>query len=106
MWSPRSPLKTSEPLVVAFLNKYRGTELEKMLKDKSIETVITVGTAAHGAVLTTASASAELGFKVIVPVDEISAQTALCRTIHAWDLVNAPVIASKVTLTAIGIMNP
>lgn len=101
---PEVAAKDSEPLVVAFLNKYRGTELEKMLKDKSIETVITVGTAAHGAVLTTASASAELGFKVIVPVDGISANELYAEQYTAWDLVNAPVIASKVTLTAIGIM--
>ena len=55
-----------EAFFVGFLNKYIRTDLEKTLKDKGIQTVIVVGTFAHGAVLATAGASAELGFKVIV----------------------------------------
>ena len=50
--------KENEPFVVSLLDKYRATNLEKMLKDKGIQTLIIVGTAAHGAVISTASASA------------------------------------------------
>ncbi len=94
----------SEPFVVSFLNKYIGTDLEKILKDKNIQTVITVGTFAHGAVLTTAGASAELGFKVIVPVDGMSTDNTYAEQYTAWHLSNAPVIASKITLTRIEMM--
>jgi len=94
----------SEPFVVSFLNKYLGSDLEKILKDKGIQTVITVGTFAHGAVLTTASESAERGFKVIVPVDGISFDNLYAEQYTAWHLANAPVIASKITLTSIDMM--
>ncbi len=94
----------SEPFFVGFLNKYIGTELEKTLRDKGIRTVITVGTFAHGAVLTTAGASAELGFNVIVPVDGMSAPTSYAEQYTAWHLTNTPVIAGKVTLTTIDMM--
>ena len=64
-----------EPFVVSHsLNKFLNTDLEKTLKDHGIPTVLVIGTFANGAVLTTASASAELGFKVIVPVDGISSR--------------------------------
>lgn len=96
---PEVAPNASEPFVVSFLNKYIGTDLEKMLKDKGIQTVITVGTFAHGAVLTTAGASAEHGFKAIVPVDGMSSDNVYAEQYTAWHLVNAPVIASKITLT-------
>lgn len=89
----------SEPYLVAFLNKYLGTDLEKMLKEQGIQTVITVGTAAHGAVITTASESASRGFSVIVPVDGMSAENTYAEQYTAWHLVNAPVIAPRITLT-------
>ena len=79
---PEVAPNANEPFVVSFLNKYIGTELEKILKDKGIQTVITVGTFAHGSVLTTASDSALRGFKVIVPVDGMSFEQPLRRTIH------------------------
>src|SRR3954451_3928555 len=55
----------SEPMVKAASDKFLGTELEKILKDKGIKTVIVTGTAAHGAVLNTGSQAALRGFKVI-----------------------------------------
>jgi len=94
----------SEPFVVSSLNKYIHTDLEKILKDKGIQTVITVGTFAHGAVLLTADTSAELGFKVIVPVDGISADAIYGEQYTVWHLANAPGFASKITLTTIDMM--
>jgi nicotinamidase-related amidase len=98
---PELAPKASEPFVVSFLDKYHGTDLEKILKDKGIQSVIVVGTAAHGAVITTASASADRGFKVIVAVDGIPSETTYAEQYTVWHLVNAPVIASKVTLTKV-----
>lgn len=91
----------SESFVVSFLDKYLGTDLEKILKDKGIQTVITVGSAANGVVLATASTSAELGFKVIVPIDGMSGDSPYSEQYTAWHLANASVISSKITLTKI-----
>jgi len=44
-----------------------------LLKDKAIKTVVTMGTQAQTSVLHTAGAAALRGFKVIVPVDGMSA---------------------------------
>jgi len=91
----------SEPFVVSSLDKYIGTDLEKILKDKGIQTVITVGTFAHGAVLTTASDSALRGFTVIVPLDGMSYDNPYAEQYTAWHLANAPGFASKITLTTV-----
>ena len=50
-----------EPVVSSGVDKFRGTDLEKLLKGKGVMTVIVVGTAAHGAVLYTASDAAMRG---------------------------------------------
>jgi nicotinamidase-related amidase len=65
-------------------------------------TVIVVGTAAHGAVIYTASGAAMRGMKVIVPVDGVSADTPYAEQYTAWHLANAPLVSNAVTLTTIG----
>ncbi len=87
-----------EPLVSSGVDKFFNTDLEKILRDKGIQTVITIGTAAHGAVLHTASAAGMRGMKVIVPVDGVSAD-AYAEQYTAWHLTNAPVFSPNVTLT-------
>lgn len=42
-----------EPVVVAGMDKFMGTDLEKILKEKGIKIVIITGTSSHGAVLNT-----------------------------------------------------
>lgn len=102
--------KGDEPVVVGSVDKFilgdKDTGLEKMLKDKGITTVIPVGTAAHGAVLYTASAAALRGFNVIVPVDGMSGdgQNTYIEQYVAYNLTSAPVIAAKITLTSIDMM--
>jgi len=76
-----------------------GTSLEKILKDNGITTVIVTGTAAHGAVLYTASSAALRGMQVIVPVNGISAENAFAEQYVVWNLVNAPRISTNVILT-------
>jgi len=85
--------------VVASVNKFFGTDLEKMLKAKGITTLVTVGTSAHGAVLYTASAAVPRGFNVVVPVDGMSASVPYAEQATAYILSTAPTVASKVTLT-------
>lgn len=91
----------NEPVVSSGLDKFQGTDLEKILKEKGTKTVIVVGDAANGAVLYTASSAAVRGMKVIVPVDGISADTLYAEQYTVWHLVNAPVINPAVTLTTI-----
>jgi nicotinamidase-related amidase len=88
-----------EPVVVSGPDKFFGTDLEKILKDKGFQTVIVVGTAAEGAVLHTGSGAALRGFKVIVPVDGMASANPYAEQYTAWHLLNAPRIGPQVTLT-------
>lgn len=98
------PALDTEPVVTSGANKFLRTELESILKNRGIATVIVTGTAAHGAVLNTAAAAALLGFKVILPVDAMSAEP-YPEQYTAWHLANAPGgIGPNVTITRIGMI--
>ena len=90
-----------EPIVKAPADKFFKTDLEKILTDKGIKTVIVVGTAAQGAVLNTASQAAFRGMKVIIPVDGMSAENTYFEQYTAYHLGNAPGVGQQVTLTKI-----
>jgi nicotinamidase-related amidase len=91
--------RADEPVVSSGVDKFRNTELEKILKDKGIQHVIAIGTAAHGAVMYTASGAVLRGMKAIIPVDGMSANDPFPEQYVAWHLTNAPVIGPNVTLT-------
>ena len=65
--------RSRRAVVLSGPDKFLRTDLEKILKDKGIKTVIVAGTASNGAVLYTASGAAFRGMNVIVPVDGMSA---------------------------------
>lgn len=88
-----------EPLVQASADKFVGTDLEKILKDKGIKTVIVIGTAAHGAVIQTGTQAAFRGFKVIVPVDGMSSENTYFEQYVAYHFTQAPGVAQQSTLT-------
>lgn len=89
-----------EPTIRSFgPDKFLGTDLEKILKEKGIQTVIVVGTAANGAIIHTASGAAMRKLKVLVPVDGMSATDLYAEQYTTWHLVNAPVFSPLVTLT-------
>jgi nicotinamidase-related amidase len=96
--------RADEPVVSSGVDKFRNTELEKILKDKGIQHVIAIGTAAHGAVMYTASGAVLRGMKAIVPVDGMSANDAYPEQYVAWHLANAPVIGPNVTLTKFALL--
>jgi len=85
-------------------DKFLGTDLEKILKEKGIKTVIVVGTTSHGAVLYTASVAALRGMKIIVPVDGMSAEVLYAEQYVAWHLLNAPRISALTTLTKVDLI--
>jgi len=91
--------RQDDPVVTSGPDKFLGTDLEKVLKERNIRTVIVAGTAAHGAVLATASGAALRGMQVIVPADGISAETLYPEQYTLWHLLNAPRIGAQVTVT-------
>ena len=99
--------KADDLVMTSAIDKFtmgnKDTGLEKILKDKGITSVILVGTAAHGAVLFTASSAVTHGFNVIVPVDGMSApaQNVNIEQAVAYILTTAPIVSPKVTLTRI-----
>ena len=93
-----------EPMVKSGANKFFGTDLDKILKERDITSVIITGTSAHGAVLNTATGAAMRGFKVIVPVDGMSASDAYAEQYTAWHLANGPGSRRSTTLTNISLL--
>jgi len=98
-----APLK-GEPVVKSSVDKFYGTELENILKEKGIKTVIIVGTAANGAVLGTAIGAAMRKLDIIVPVDGMS-DKLYSEQYVAWHLVNAPGTNRRTTLTQINMID-
>jgi nicotinamidase-related amidase len=89
----------SDPTVKSKADKFMNTDLEKILKDKGIQTVIVTGTAANGAVLYTGSGAALRGLKVIVPVDGLSANDLYAEQLTVWQLAHGPGFGGQVTIT-------
>ena len=98
IWADVAP-KPGEPVVNSHANKFQDTNLEKILKDKGIKTVIVTGVNANGAVLYTASEAAFLGFKVIDPIDGSSAENEYIEQYVVYNFAHAPLVSSMVTLT-------
>lgn len=96
---PEVAPESGEPAVQSGADKFLNTDLEKILKDHGIKTVIVTGTAAHGAVLHTGDEAAMRGFNVIVPVDGMSAEDAFIELYVAYNFTHAPGVAPRTTLT-------
>jgi nicotinamidase-related amidase len=88
-----------EPTVQSGVDKFFKTNLEQILKDKGIQTVIVVGTSAEGVVTYTGGGAAIRGFNVIFPVDGVGSVEPFAEQYVAWHMTHAPIISSKVTLT-------
>jgi nicotinamidase-related amidase len=80
-------------------DKFINSDLEKTLHDKGIKTVVAMGTQAQTSVLHTGGEAALRGFKVVVPVDAMSADDLFPELYTAWHLANAARISNQVTLT-------
>ncbi len=93
-----------EPAVQAGPDKFLNTDLEKILKDHGIKTVIVTGTAAHGAVIHTADEAVFRGFGVIVPVDTMSGENAFIEQYVTYHFTSAPRVGAATTLTRVGMI--
>ncbi len=98
---PEVAPQSGEPIVQASVDKFFRTDLEKILKEKGIKTVIVVGTAAHGAVLYTGSQAALRGLQVVVPLDGMSSENTYFEQYVAYHMTTAPGVGARVTLTTV-----
>jgi len=92
------PLPT-EPVVSSSVDKFHNTDLEKLLRERKVEQVLIVGTAAEGAVMHTAIGAVMRSFDVVVPVDGMSSASLYAEQYVAWHLLNSPGARGRVTLT-------
>jgi nicotinamidase-related amidase len=84
--------------------QFADFSLDKILKEKGIKTVITVGTQVQTAVLHTAAEAALRGYKVIVPVDGMSGDSAYPEQYTAWHLANTQRVMQHITLTRVDLI--
>jgi nicotinamidase-related amidase len=94
-----------DPMVQSTVDKFYKTDLERILLDRGIKTVIVTGTAAHGAVLYTATGAAVRGFQVIVPVEGMSATDPYAEQYTAWHMLNSPGTRNRATLTKVSMIS-
>lgn len=93
--------RDGDPIVKAGANKFINTDLEKILTDRHIKTIIVNGTAAEGAVLNTAAYAALKGMDVVLPVDGMSSTDPYAEQYVTWHFANAPGVSAKTKLTKI-----
>ncbi len=89
--------QAGEPKVSGRADKFFGTDLDTILKDKGIKTAVVVGSAAHGAVLYTTFGLNMRGITAVVAEDGISVGTgaeAFGMTVARWQLLNEPGFAN------------
>lgn len=88
-----------ELIVESSVDKFFNTNLNTVLRENGIKTVIITGYASNGAVLHTGISAAMRGYKVIVPIDCISADIPYAEQYSAWHLVNSPGARSRIALS-------
>ena len=88
-----------EPHVQAGPDKFLRSNLDAILKEKGIRTVIVSGTASNGAVLFTGAGAAFRGMNVIVPIDGMSADDPYADYSTVFTFMNAPQVSTHATLT-------
>jgi len=76
--------------VTSSADKFFGTDLDSILKQHGITTVVVTGTSSNGAVLYTSFSAAERGYTVVVAEDGISADTDFATQFTEWQLLNGP----------------
>jgi len=86
--------QAGDATVTGRADKFYGTNLEQILKDKAVETAVVVGSAANGAVLYTAFGLGLRGITVVVAQDGISGDPEFTETLTRWQLLNEPGFAN------------
>lgn len=86
--------QTGDAAVTGRADKFFGTNLEQILKDKGIDTAVVVGSAANGAVLYTVFGLNLRAITVVVAQDGISGDPEFTETLTRWQLLNEPGFAN------------
>jgi len=94
-----------DPIVQSSVDKFYNTDLDKILHERGIKTVIITGTAANGAVLHTATGATLRGYQVIIPVEGMSANDPYAEQYTAWHMLNSPGTRNRVTLTKVSLIS-
>jgi nicotinamidase-related amidase len=79
-----------EPSVTSSSDKFFQTDLDGILKNAGVDTVIIVGTAANGAVLYTTFGATARGYTVVVAEDGISSTADFATFLTRWQVLNQP----------------
>ncbi|HWG76655.1 MAG TPA: isochorismatase family protein [Steroidobacteraceae bacterium] len=82
--------RAGEPTVVGFGDRFYNTNLDGLLKQHGISTVIACGTVANGVELFTAAGATQRGYHVVVPVDCMPARSAYAEQNVVWAFANDP----------------
>lgn len=103
---PKVKPRGDEPIVQSSVNKFYGTSLWEVLEQNGINKVIITGTAAHGAVLHTATAaSSQHKLNVIIPVDGLSASSLYIEQTTLINLITGPGTRKNTTLTRLSMID-
>ena len=96
---PEVAPQPGEAVVHSSVDKFWNTDLEGILADLGATSVIVTGTAAHGAVLHTATAAGFRGLGVILPVDCLSAADPYVEQATVQLLLTGPGTRKGIVLT-------
>lgn len=92
------------PIVRSNVDKFYKTDLNNILKECGIRSVLVTGYAANGAVLHTATAAAFRGYQVIIPVDGMPAKNPYAEQYTAWHMLNSPGARDRTILTKVSMI--
>ena len=97
--APLTPM-AGEPTVRSGADKFLNSDLDKILTQAGIKSVIVTGTSADAAVLYTGSEAALRGLNTYVPIDCMSSLTPFAELYTTWHLKNVTAaVSSHMTLT-------
>jgi hypothetical protein len=79
-----------DPLVTSGADKFNNTDLNTILQQHGIKTVVITGTVTNGAVLFTSFSASTRGYTVVVATDGVAAQGDFATPASEWQLLNGP----------------
>jgi nicotinamidase-related amidase len=82
--------RPGDPKVSGRADKFFGTDLDQILKQRGVKTVVITGTVANGAVLYTAFGANLRGYTVVVAQDGISSDDPFAVLLARYQLLNQP----------------
>jgi nicotinamidase-related amidase len=82
--------QANEPKVTSRADKFFDTNLDEILKQRNVKTLVIVGTAANGAPLYTSFGAVLRGYTVVVAEDAITSDDAFAAFVARYQLLNQP----------------